>query len=145
MDKKSILLKINLVTPPPGVAFGVQKGSGKRYETTQKKISVGGNLEFIFEVGVKFGKDEQPDFHGPFVHGSVGQRFIYIDIGVAAGQMDSIWTRRLKVPLRNISWQMIDDTKAGMLETTVPGTAKDGGPNCATVKDFTGWNGVSSQ
>jgi hypothetical protein len=26
-----------------------------------------------------------------------------------------------------------------LLETRVPGTGRDGGPNCGTVKPFTGW------
>jgi len=25
------------------------------------------------------------------------------------------------------------------METSIPGTGKDGGPNCATVKPFNGW------
>jgi Family of unknown function (DUF5990) len=29
-----------------------------------------------------------------------------------------------------------------ILETKVPGTGRDGGPNCATVKPFEGWNQI---
>jgi hypothetical protein len=68
-------------------------------------------------------------------------RFIYIDIGTAAGQAD-IWSRRLKIPLTGITWSVIDQVNASskaVLETHVPGTGKDGSPNCATVKPFDGW------
>jgi len=30
----------------------------------------------------------------------------------------------------------------GVLEACVPGTGRDGGPACATVKDFDGWKAV---
>jgi hypothetical protein len=28
---------------------------------------------------------------------------------------------------------------SGKIETVVPGSGKDGGPNCGTVKPFNGW------
>jgi hypothetical protein len=83
-----------------------------------------------------------PDFTGPYVHGTLSERFIYVDIGTCAGQFDSVWSRRLKIPLRDISPETIKlllEGSALVLETKVPGTGKDGGPNCATVKPFSGW------
>ena len=41
-----------------------------------------------------------------------------------------------------ITWKDIDQLIANpnlIMETSVPGTGKDGGPNCATVKPFNGW------
>jgi uncharacterized protein DUF5990 len=35
--------------------------------------------------------------------------------------------------------QIIADSSL-VLQTKVPGTGKDGGPNCATVKPFSGWH-----
>jgi hypothetical protein len=69
-------------------------------------------------------------------------RGIYVDIGTYAGQADSCWSRRLKIPLKGITWDTIDRLSAraeAVLETRVPGTGKDGGPNCATAKPFEGW------
>ena len=74
---------------------------------------------------------------GPFVQGPPRQRFVYLDIGTSAGQMDSCWTRRLKIPLEGIQPKII--RTGGVLETRVAGTGRDGGPACATVKDFDGW------
>jgi hypothetical protein len=85
----------------------------------------------------KTGNNMAPEFTGPLVQGPPGDRFIYLDIGTYAGQADSCWSRRLKVPLSGITGQMIDSHS--VLEARVPGTADDGGPNCGTVKPFTGW------
>ena len=77
-------------------------------------------------------------FAGPFVQGPPGQRFAYLDIGTYAGQSDTQWSRQLKIPLEGITAKMA--ACGGVYETRVPGTARDGGPNCASVKDFKGWN-----
>lgn len=132
-----LTLRIVLDKPPSGVDFALQKGRGNSYETLQKQRSAGGDVAFEFTVGLKTGKDGGLDFTGPFVQGPVGGRFIYIDIGSCAGQADTPWSRRLKVPLSGIT----DELRRGgtALETRVPGKAKDGGPNCATVKPFAGW------
>lgn len=142
MDKQ-ITFSITLEQPPAGVDYGLQKGSGSNYETVQKQRSVSKDLHFEFTVSVRRREDSStPDFRGPFVQGPVNERFVYIDIGTYAGQSDSVWGRRLKIPLYGISFETIDklspDTKLA-LETRVPGTGKDNGPNCGTVKPFSGW------
>ena len=135
-----INLQIILTQPPPNVLFGLQKGSGNVYETVQKQKSGSQDLLFTFSVKIKGDKkeDASPKFSGPFVQGPAGGKFVYIDIGTCAGQIDTVWSRRLKVPLTGITWELIADPTL-MLETKVPGTGKDGGPNCATVKPFEGW------
>jgi Family of unknown function (DUF5990) len=138
-----IRLRIVLSSPPPGVMFGLQEGSGSNYKTVQLQRSSTADLIFEFAIVLKPLKEPgaNPDFAGPFVHGPKDARFIYIDIGTAAGDYASEWTRRLKIPLKDIT----NDTVAklskngAILEVTVPGKAKDGGPNCATVKPFPGW------
>lgn len=140
----AINLQIILVQPPPNVLFGLQKGSGTIYETVQKQMSASQDLLFTFPITIKGekGKDASPKFSGPFVQGPAGGKFVYIDIGTCAGQIDTIWSRRLKIPLTGITWELIDQLIADptlLLETKVPGTGKDGGPNCATVKPFEGW------
>jgi hypothetical protein len=132
-------LLIILESPPPGVDFGLQKGSGDPYETVQTQRSSTGDLRFEFSVRVREGKDGQPNFLGPFTQGPAQQRFVYIDIGTCAGQTNTVWSRRLKIPLYGITWDLIKKGKT--LETHVPGTGKDGGPTCATVKPFAGWKG----
>ena len=135
--EEEIKLRIILESPPSGIDFGLQEGSGNDYNVVQKQRSSGGDLKFEFTVRVREGKDGQPNLLGPFVQGPSQQRFVYIDIGTYAGQTNTHWSRRLKVPLLGITWELVKKGKT--LETHVPGTGRDGGPTCATVKPFAGW------
>jgi hypothetical protein len=141
--QNEIRLRIILSAPPPDVLFGLQEGSGNNYKTVQLQRSSKADLIFEFPVVLKPSKETgaSPDFAGPFVHGPKDGRFIYIDIGTAAGDYTSEWSRRLKIPLKEITLAIMAELSAidGVLEITVPGKAKDGGPNCATVKPFPGW------
>jgi len=138
---RELKFRIVVEQPPAGVDFGLQKGSGSIYETVQKQRSDGNNLTFEFTPAVRKGvSDSMAALGGPFVQGPPRQRFVYIDIGTCAGQSDSCWTRRLKVPLAGISAKTIE--AGGVVEARVPGTGRDGGPACAGVKDFDGWKPV---
>ena len=140
-------IRIILKNPPTGVDFGVQKGKGNQYETIQKQRSNNNDLSFEFKISVNESQTSLPNFTGPYVQGPLNERFIYIDIGTYAGQIDSVWSRRLKIPLRDISSETIKlllTDSSFILETKVPGTGKDGGPNCATVRPFSGWHLIPS-
>lgn len=133
-----LILRIIIEGPPEGVDFALQKGSGSLFETAQKQRSNGKNLIFEFQPKIREGvSDSMAALGGPFVQGPPRKRFVYIDIGTAAGQVDSCWSRRMKVPLEGIPAKMLEG--GGVLETRIAGTGRDGGPNCATVKDFGGW------
>ena len=140
---QELTLKIVLENPPSDVDFGLQKGNGNKYETIQIQRSSDKNLEFEFAITVKLNNDGFPNFLGVFVQGPSTQRFVYIDIGTYAGQKGTGWSRRLKIPLIGISLNTIKELSTNsnkILEARVPGTGKDGGPNCATVKPFSGWH-----
>lgn len=128
-SKLEITLRLTLEKPTAGVDFGLQKGRGSAFTIEQKQRSSGQDLRFEFRVMVKMGKDGAPDFAGPYVQGSAGERFFYINIGTAAGQTDTPWSRRLKVPLYLIDWSTIESGR--ILTAGIPGTGKDGGPSCA--------------
>ena len=135
--EKELTLRIILEKPPGGIDFGLQKGKGSSYVILQTQRSrTGSDLTFEFNVRVGEPERKEPNFLGPYAQGPTGGRFVYINIGTYAGQEDTPWSRRLKVPLQGITWKMVD---AGILETRVPGTGRDGGPACATVKPFDGW------
>jgi len=124
------MLRIILKRPTPGVDFALQKGGGSQYETIQKqRSSPNADLKFDFPVTVRSDKDGAPDFFGPFVHGVRGDRYVYIDIGTYAGQINTKWGRRLKVPLSCITWDLI--RSGSKLVGEIPGTGNDGGPSCA--------------
>lgn len=140
--EREITLRIILEKPTAGVVFGVQEGSGHNYVTIQKQKSQGEDLMFEFNIKLKSKTDEFPVFVGSMAQGPPKERFVYIDIGRAAGQMDTLWSRRLKIPLKSITWELVHQLEASsqsILEVRVPGTGKDGGPNCASVKLTEGW------
>jgi hypothetical protein len=146
--ERELTFQIVLEKPPAGVDFGLQKGRGSGYETIQKQRSATQDLRFEFTARVTAGVNgKTPNLLGPFVQGPPGARFVYLDIGACAGQTDTSWSRRLKVPLTGITSDTIDhlaDHPGIVLETRVPGTGRDGGPNCGTVKPFGGWKLVQS-
>jgi len=145
MDRE-LNLRIVLEKPPAGVDFGLQKGRGHDYETIQKQRSDTNDLSFECPVRLKDSREDAlPTFLGPMVQGPPVQRFVYLDIGTYAGQTDTCWSRRLKIPLAGITWEMVDRVQADSgwtIETRVHGTGKDGGPTCGTVKPFQGWQVV---
>jgi hypothetical protein len=137
-----LTLRIRIEHPPRDVDFALQKGSGAGYQPVQTQRSNGDDLVFEFEPVIRQAKSGSgPALVGPFVQGPPEQRFVYIDIGTRAGQADSCWSRRLKIPLSGIDAQAIE--RGGVLEARVPGTGRDGTPSCATVKGFTGWMSAS--
>lgn len=146
--EKSISLRIILVDPPPGVDFGIQEGKGNDYKTISIQRSKAGNLDLECIINVKGNRiDGPPNFAGPVSQGPPSGRFIYIDIGKSAEQFDSCWQRRIKIPLETITWDMIDsvlERSKRLLQATIPGTGKDGGPSCATVKPIEGWKVVKA-
>ena len=145
--KNEINFRVFLQKPPSDIDYGLQMGYANQYTVVQRQKAVGDDLTFEFAINTKPGKDSAIDFSGLFVQGPVGGRFIYINIGQSAGQINTQWNRRLKIPLIGITQSQIDEIlkTSGVFETSVPGTGKDGGPNCATVKPFAGWSVVKNK
>src|SRR5437870_5760051 len=124
MMERELTLRIVLEKPPVDVDFGLQEGRGNNYETIQKQRSKTKDLCFEFTLRVKATeKYSLPVFLGSLVQGPPSERFVYLDIGGYAGQTDTPWSRRLKIPLRGITPDTIDqvlkDSRA-ILETRVP-------------------------
>jgi hypothetical protein len=141
-----INIKIELDSPHTGVSFGLQEGKGKIHHCVQIQQSFGSNLCFTCSIPVKIDGNQIPNFTGPFSQGPADGRFIYLNVGKAAGQNDSPWVRRMKIPLKDISKETIlqlSENPSLTLYTKVPGIGKDGGPNCATIKPFSGWKVAS--
>ena len=125
---REIILRLTLDQPTSGVDFGLQRGRGGAYEVVQKQRSKGGDLIFEVPVTIKTGKDGSPDFAGPYVQGAAGERFFYINIGTYAGQTETEWGRRLKVPISGVLGLV---ERYNVYSATIPGVGKDGGPSCA--------------
>jgi hypothetical protein len=129
----SIPIRITLLRPPTGVSFCVQ---GRDQELLKRTESAGQDLSF--DLTILAGRvDGTPRFFGDLTQGPPASRFIYVCSGSLAGQAESCWTRRAKVPLSGITWASVERLQRGSgarLEARFDGTAKDGGPACATVK-----------
>ncbi|HSB94742.1 MAG TPA: DUF5990 family protein [Flavitalea sp.] len=138
---KTIELTLNVVLENPviGVAYGIQKGRGLKYDFVQTQVAQGQDLLFTINVQARRNKDRW-DVYGPFTQGPADAKFFYIGIGSFAGQINSPWSRRLKIPFRGLTDFLTDHGLDRMIfETHVAGVGKDGGPNCGTVKPFEGW------
>jgi hypothetical protein len=139
--EQPINLRIILESPTTGVDFGLQKGKGSGYQAVQVQRSSGRNLSFEFSLEAKQDPVRGPVFTGPFAQGNPQDRFVYLDIGTYAGQKDSAFGRRLKIPLA-VSRELIEAINSGegaFLQATVTGTDKSGAPACGTAKPFDGW------
>ena len=141
-----IKIRLVLVAPPADVAFGIQKGRGANYETVLVQLGGSGDLRFDFALELK-STSGTPNFVGPFAQGTATDRFVYIGVGTFAGQKDSIWSRRMKIPLSGISKTLVREvlSKPGYrLAARIPGTGRDGTPSCATTNILDGWKIVPS-
>jgi hypothetical protein len=100
-----------------------------------------GALVFDFPVRIAKQASGLPNFLGPYTQGPPAARFVYVNSGTLAGQPDSCWTRRAKVPLTSITWTLIDEARTGdsLLEIEINGTGRDGGPTCGSVRLSSGW------
>jgi hypothetical protein len=143
MSKTSeIPLRIVVLNPPPGVRFAVQHGRSELVppvETSTKR------LVFDLTVRVSGANSEPPCLTGPFAQGPPAGRFVYVNSGTMAGQPESCWTRRAKVPITAIDWDLIEQLErspASGLEAWIEGKGRDGGPACATVPLASPWRVV---
>lgn len=133
-----LLLRIVLVDPPAGVRFQLQRGA-RELEPGVRTTPTAVLFELVVRVGKRPGGE--PNFLGPFVQGPPAGRFIYVNSGTLAGQSGSCWSRRAKIPLTSVTWALIDEARAsgGALEIDIPGTGRDGGPTCGTVRPGAAW------
>jgi hypothetical protein len=126
MADQNVTLRIVVENPP--VRFAIQRGKD---ELLEGKAVGAKQLVFEFSVRARDDGSGAPNFLGPFAQGPVGGRFVYVNSGTMGGDMDADWQRRAKVPLSGITWTMIK--KGLIIEARIAGTARDGGPACATV------------
>jgi hypothetical protein len=128
----TLRLRITVVDPPKGVLLKMQRG---REGLVDPAVSGTHRVSFDFDVRVGTRTGWLPNFLGDFAQGPPDKRFVYINSGTLAGQSDSPWSRRAKVPLTGISAALIAKARrtGGVLAAEYEGTGRDGGPSCATV------------
>lgn len=143
--QREIGLRVTVVDPPTDIAYAMQRG---RAELHQSRRSNGAQMSFDFTVRVGVTAGGALNFLGDFTQGPASVRFVYVNMGTSAGDPGSCWSRRAKIPLMGITPELIaalDATPGGVLEARYMGTAKDGGPTCASVKLLDGgWRVVEA-
>jgi hypothetical protein len=130
---RTVAMHVALFYPPPDVAFCLR---AKDEDIVDRIVAADDVIQFDFSMQVKrTGMSDPPRFVGRFAFGPPAARFIYIGSGTFAGQANSCWSRRAKIGLTGITWEMIDQVAGGdaRLEAHVIGRAGDGGPLCATI------------
>lgn len=138
--KDDVPVRIRVLNPPDGVRFCVQRGRQEIVVPTEVTPN-----EIRFDLSLRLGgslDDGLPNFLGPFAQGPRTGRFVYVNSGTLAGQFESCWTRRAKVHLSGITWAMVEEVHSGsaeVIEASIDGTGRDGGPACATVPLVDGW------
>lgn len=139
MMKHEILVRITIVDPVAGVTMQVQRGKDELLPPSERSTQA---VSFDFEVTVDL--TERPNFLGKYAQGPKDRRFIYVNSGTYAGE-HSIWGRRAKISLMSVTREQIDEVIASAgarLEAVIFGSARDGGPMCASVPVLGGWKVV---
>ena len=130
----ALRLRLIVLRPPPGVQFCLQRGAS---ELVNVVVSTGADISFDLAVRAQpVANGDVARFLGPFTQGPPAVRFLYVCSGTSAGQLDSCWTRRAKIPLTGIAWPLVEQACAApnaRLVACFDGSARDGGPACATV------------
>ena len=130
--KHEVKVRITVAAPPEHIWMKVQKGKD---ELLDPELLSAGSIRFEFSINVDL-RSGSPNFLGEFTQGPKDARFIYVNSGTYAGQIGTPWSRRAKLSLMSITDAMVRTAVASnsVIETTIIGTGKDGGPVCASVK-----------
>ncbi|WP_019990367.1 DUF5990 family protein [Rudanella lutea] len=141
MGEQTITIRISIQKPVSGLMYGLQKGSGTKYETVQKQLAGTDDLCFEVELTLKENRTGELTFYGPYAQGPANERFLYVDMGHYAGQINAPTGGRLKVPLPNIDDTLKQGALHGsVLRARVAGRKEqNGSPNTGTVKPLGGW------
>lgn len=137
-------MRITVLRPVSGVTLALQRGSAGLLPPSQHTADAA-SFDFTLRLGDSAaGKPLR--WLGEFVQGSAADRFIYVNVGVRAGQSSTPWDRRAKVKLGSITRDQVDEVlgKSGrVLEASYEGRGRDGSPACATVPLLGGgWRAV---
>jgi hypothetical protein len=145
-----VRLRVVCKAPPKPEDYDAEFGLQDNSSTTDWRLHPGAvqaNGDHHFEFGLRVRRNPatgSPNFLGDFVHGGAAQRFVYLSwrarhcraVPPDAAPAGAVWQRRMKIHLATITWPQVEEVveRQGVLEVAVDGTARDGGPNCASVK-----------
>jgi hypothetical protein len=138
-EERSILVRVCVTDPVPGCAYGLQRRDGG---VDQIQVGAGVALQFTTSVTLRLTAESTRDPRWLHVHGPRHGRFLYVTSGTLADQATSCWTRRAKVPLLGIdaAVPLTLDVMPPLIDATIAGRARDGGPACASVPLLSPWH-----
>ena len=130
-------LPLRIIVDPPidGLALALQCGQSAKAALIPPASLSAQAVAFDFEVTVAGAlADGRPRLLGPNVQGPPDARFVYLCVGRYAGQADSPFAGRVKVPLSDLTWDQITALPpGGRLGARIPGRSPKGGPLLASV------------
>ena len=129
----SLRLRLSILGPPANISWAVQLGRSDLLMPVKRSKD---RLEFEVLLELVSTAGGEAKVRGPAVQGPRGGRFLYLASGTRAGDVMSPWNRRAKISLETLPRDAIRNRPAGAaveLAGEINGTAKDGGPACASV------------
>jgi hypothetical protein len=134
-ERFDLPIRIVVEDPVPGLAMALQQGKAAKTTLVQPSSRSSEAVVFDLEVTVD-GRlpDGRPRLLGPFVQGPPEARFVYLPLGRYAGQANSEWGGRVKVPLDGLGWDQITALSPGArLAARITGRSPKGGPALAST------------
>ena len=129
----TLRLHLRVVGSPAGVRWAVQLGKDGLLAPTAQRST---EAEFEIPLELVSVPGGEAKLRGPAMQGPRGGRFVYLTVGSRAGDPASPWNRRAKISLEHLPLDAIlarpADTPVALVGE-IGGTAKDGGPACASV------------
>ena len=150
--ERVVRLRVRLAEAPPRACAGyaeIEGGIQRKDAVLSGEVGPDGLPRFACELRAR--RDAPtgaPVFLGPFAFGPPMARFLYVTwsaVRPAEPDAGRAMFRRAKVPLGRITWAQVEEASAragAVLEATVPGVPRDGGPVCASVPPRDGWRVV---
>ncbi|HVC35296.1 MAG TPA: DUF5990 family protein, partial [Chloroflexota bacterium] len=122
---------------PQGEMYeNVHVGVGLRQDPTGLIPGDAESARWRIEVRTSLATDGSVDFHGPFVEGKRGDRWLYLNWGTVATDGSFRLFRRAKLSLSKVEPSLVDRAlrENGSLACTVNLTDAKGQPRCARVR-----------
>jgi Family of unknown function (DUF5990) len=135
-ERFELPIRIVVEEPVPGLAIALQRGHAAKAELAAPTSRSAQAVVFDLDVTVN-GRlaDGRPRLLGPCIQGPPDARFVYLCVGKYAGQADSEWGGRVKVPLSDLAWAQIEAlAPGGRLAARIAGRSPKGGPALASVR-----------
>ncbi|MDM0036928.1 DUF5990 family protein [Variovorax sp. J22P271] len=135
-ERYDLPLRIVVEEPVRGLTLALQQGSAGKATLLPPARASSSAVTFELEVTVDGSlPDGRPRLLGALVQGPPDARFVYLAVGKRAGQVESPWDGRVKVPLGGLGRDHIEQLPpGGRLVARIAGQSSKGAPALASVR-----------